>query len=179
VAIRKALSRKRRRGLSEKQICRMALDKGALGARVIAPRTVTTGGWVRWKCQFGCGAFRSNLMCPPHTPTPAETRRMLDEYRRAVLFESPPGRAKRIAAALERDLFLAGYYKAFGLEAGPCDLCESCALDKGCRHPEDARPAMEACGIDVFATARRHGFTIHVVRGPDDPQHYFGLVLIE
>jgi hypothetical protein len=31
----------------------------------------------------------------------------------------------------------------------------------------------------VFATARRHGFTIHVVRGRDDPQHYFGLVLVE
>jgi hypothetical protein len=38
---------------------------------------------------------------------------------------------------------------------------------------------MEACGIDVFATARRHGFTIDVVRTHSDPQHYFGLVLIE
>jgi hypothetical protein len=37
---------------------------------------------------------------------------------------------------------------------------------------------MQACGIDVFATARWHGSTIHVVRRPDDPQHYFGLVLI-
>jgi glyoxylase-like metal-dependent hydrolase (beta-lactamase superfamily II) len=27
-------------------------------------------------------------------------------------------------------------------------------FDRGCRHPDEARPAMEACGIDVFATAR-------------------------
>jgi hypothetical protein len=38
---------------------------------------------------------------------------------------------------------------------------------------------MEACGIDVFATVRKHGFTIDVVRTPSDPQHYFGLVLVE
>jgi hypothetical protein len=38
---------------------------------------------------------------------------------------------------------------------------------------------MEACGIDVFATARKNGFTINVVRTFQDPQHYFGLVLVE
>jgi len=58
-------------------------------------------------------------------------------------------------------------------------LCSTCAFDEGCRHPHDARPAMEACGIDVYATARKHGFTINVVRSHSDPQHYFGLVLVE
>jgi hypothetical protein len=38
---------------------------------------------------------------------------------------------------------------------------------------------MEACGIDVFATVRKHGFTIGVVTCHSDPQHYFGLVLVE
>ena len=104
---------------------------------------------------------------------------MLDEYKRAVLFEAPPGKAKKIAAALERKLFLAGYYKSLGLGAGPCNLCDSCAFEEGCRHPSQARPSMEACGIDVFATARKHGFTINVVRTHRDPQHYFGLVLVE
>jgi hypothetical protein len=33
--------------------------------------------------------------------------------------------------------------------------------------------------IDVFATARKNGFTINVVRTSQDPQHYFGLVLVE
>jgi len=165
---------------SKQQIVKMALELGAMGAKIVSPRAdVKTGRWVRWKCQFGCGGFGSNLMCPPHSPTPEQTRAMLDEYRRAVLFESPRGQAKKIAVALEKKLFLAGFYKALGLGAGPCELCDRCALEEGCRHPDLARPAMEACGIDVFATARGQGFTINVVRGPGDEQHYFGLVLID
>ena len=148
-------------------------------AKVISPSTVETGHWVRWKCQFGCGGFGSSLTCPPHSPGPARTRQMLDQYERAILFESPRGRAKEIAAALERKLFLSGHYKALGLGAGPCRLCDSCAFDEGCRHPDEARPSMEACGIDVFATVRGHGFEIDVVRSHEDPQHYFGLVLVE
>lgn len=156
-----------------------ATDLGALQATVIDPSTVETAEWVRWKCQFGCGGYGGSLVCPPHTPTPSETRALLDGYRRAVLFESPRGKTKEIAAALERELFLAGHYKALGLGAGPCQLCDECAFDDGCRHPREARPSMEACGIDVFATARAHGFTIDVVRTRDDPQRYYGLVLID
>ena len=165
--------------LSRERIEKMAADLGALRAKVISPSDVETAQWVRWKCRFGCGGFASSLVCPPHTPTPGETRKMLDDYERAVLFESPPGRTKEIATELERKLFLAGRYKAFGLGAGPCMLCDVCAFEEGCRHPRDARPAMEACGIDVYATVRRQGFTIDVARTRSDPQHYFGLVLID
>jgi len=163
----------------KQEFVRAALGEGALGAKLIAPATVETAHWVRWKCQFGCGGFGSSLVCPPHSPAPDETRRVLDEYRRAVLFESPFGKTKKIAAALEREFFLAGHHKALGLGAGPCPLCDECAFDEGCRHPDDARPSMEACGIDVYATARKHGFTINVVRTRKAPQHYFGLVLID
>jgi predicted metal-binding protein len=156
-----------------------ALRLGALGAKVIRPADVVTAGWVRWKCQFGCGGYGSSRMCPPHAPTPEQTRHVLDDYAHGILFEAPRNRSKVIAAKLEREIFLAGYYKAFGLGAGPCELCGECAFENGCRHPEQARPAMEACGIDVFATVRKHGFTIDVVRSRRDPQHYFGLVLID
>jgi predicted metal-binding protein len=166
-------------GAAPRRLCRLALEAGALAARAIDPRTVQTGAWVRWKCRFGCDGYGSSLVCPPHSPTPDQTRQMLDGYKRAVLFEAPPGQVKKIAAALERTLFLEGCYKALGLGAGPCDLCPTCAFDKGCRHAERARPAMEACGIDVFATVRKHGFTVDVVRSRADPQHYFGLVLVE
>lgn len=156
-----------------------ALRHGALGAKLIRPADVVTGPWVRWKCQFGCGGYNSSRMCPPYTPTPEQTRALLDGYAHGILFEAPRNHSKLIAAKLERGLFLAGYYKAFGMGAGPCELCRECAFEKGCRHPGKARPAMEACGIDVYSTARKHGFTIEVVRTPRDPQHYFGLVLID
>jgi predicted metal-binding protein len=156
-----------------------ALAAGAAAAKVIDPKTVETAEWVRWKCQFGCDGFGSSLVCPPHSPMPNQTRAVLDEYTVALLFEAGRGEPKEIAVALERQFFLEGHYKAFGLGAGPCMLCKTCAFGEGCRHAEQARPAMEACGIDVFATVRKHGFTIDVVRTRQDPQHYFGLVLIE
>lgn len=154
--------------LSAGQLRELALALDARRPKVISPSTVRAAAWVRWKCQFGCGGFGSSLMCPPHTPTPDQTAVLLAEYRRAVLFEAKRGKAKSIATALERELFLAGCHRALGLGAGPCLLCKTCTL-RECRHPDDARPSMEACGIDVFSTVRRHGFTIEVVRTRRDP----------
>jgi len=167
------------RKISAQRLGKMATDAGAGKGKVISPDTVKTEAWVRWKCQFGCGGYGSSLVCPPHTPTSSQTRQMLDGYERAILFESPRGQAKKIAVSLERTLFLAGFYKALGLGAGPCGICKECAFDEGCRHPHNARPSMEARGIDVFATARGNGFTIDVVRDRKDRQHYFGLVLVD
>ena len=48
-----------------------------------------------------------------------------------------------------------------------------------CQHPDMARPAMEAAGIDVFATARAAGLPIEVVRSTDSPQDYYCLVLVD
>ena len=156
-----------------------ACERGALTAKIVLPEDIETGSWVRWKCQFGCGGYGTSLMCPPCTPDAEDTRVMLDEYSAAILFEAPQGEAKRIAGEMERELFLAGYYKALGLGSGPCRLCEDCAFEEGCRHPYEARPSMEACGIDVFATVRNHGLAIDVVRSREDPARYFGVVLVE
>ena len=166
--------------LTAPQLVKLAAEHGALVAKAVRPADVETGEWVRWKCRYGCGCYGSSLVCPPHTPTPGETRKMLDGYRRAVLFESPRGgHVKKIAVALERELFLTGFYKAFALGAGPCELCDECAFEDGCRHPHEACLAMEACGIDVFATVRKHGFTVEVVRDRHEPIHVFGLVLVD
>ena len=43
----------------------------------------------------------------------------------------------------------------------------------------DDRFAMEACGIDVFATVRANGLEIHTLRDPGEVQNHFGLVLVE
>ena len=107
---------------------------------------------------------------------------MLDEYRVALLVHSPGGgewvSMKEIVADLEREIFLAGHYKAFAFGSGPCALCDTCNLHH-CEHTSRARPAMEAAGIDVYATARANGFPINVVTDHDCPQNYYGLVLIE
>jgi predicted metal-binding protein len=79
---------------------------------------------------------------------------------------------------MERRIFLAGFYKAFGLGNGPCQLCVRCNT-KRCIHTEQARPSMEACGIDVYATVRANGYPIEVVKDSSDDANYYGLVLIE
>ena len=156
-----------------------AREMGALDARLVDSSSVVTDPWVRWKCQYGCGGFNSNLCCPPHSPTPEQTRRVLDSYRRALLVRGTVGSdIHRWVIDLERELFLDGYYKAFALSSGPCSLCKECNRDR-CARPGEARPSMEACGIDVFATVRKQNLPINVVTDRAGDQDCYGLLLIE
>jgi predicted metal-binding protein len=171
-----------RRGyrLSPAKLVLSATSYGARSARLIRASTIATAPWVRLKCQYGCDGYGSSRCCPPFTPTSDETRTVIDSYKRAILFEAKRNEPRKIAVRLEREAFLAGYYKALGLGGGSCRLCkQECAFDRGCRHADQARPAMEGCGIDVFATARSNGFTINVVRDRNDEAHYFGVVLLD
>ena len=156
-----------------------AVELGAKRAKLIPAGHVTVGEWVRWKCQFGCGCYGTRLTCPPRSPTPESTARALRSYRRAILLEAGPRPVKEIVPELEREVFLAGFHRAFGMASGPCHLCKSCQLSGPCRFPERARPAMEACGVDVFATVRAAGWQLRVVRSERETAHYFGLVLVD
>ena len=154
---------------------------GVIEARIISPAVVVTAAWVKMKCRFGCDGYGQCLVCPPFTPTAEEMRRVLDGYRRAILIHFRPRAAvARAIAGLEREIFLKGAWKAFGLEAGPCPFCRTCPVEEGwCRHPELARPAMEACGIDVFSTVKKAGFPIDVVRTRRQVPDYYGLILVD
>ena len=168
--------------LSDAVLCRMAEQRaGVKAAKMVSPAEVATAAWVRLKCRFGCDGYGQTLVCPPYTPTPEQMRAVLDGYRRAVLVHfGPEAEIKATVVELEREIFLRGAWKAFGLGAGSCYLCESCVRREGeCRHAERARPAMEACGIDVYATARKAGFEIEVVRTRRQCPNYFGLILVD
>ena len=69
--------------------------------------------------------------------------------------------------------------RAVELGVGPCRLCAECDLDAECRHRDKAKVSMEACGIDVFASARNNGFTIDTLDSVKCKADYFGLVLVE
>ena len=171
--------------------CRKALENGASHVRVIHPSLVVTAPWVRWKCQFGCPGYGMGYCCPPHTPTHEQTRALLDSYHRAILFhiEAPAAadRGKRYRAymemlvELEGGLFKDGYYKAFVFLAGPCLLCKKCGKLSGvsCLHGDRARPAMEACGIDVFQTARNNGFFIETLRVKEQTHNEYCLMMVD
>ena len=65
--------------------CNDALKMGAIDAIVISPKKVFTATWVRLRCQYGCSEYGLCLTCPPHSPAPETTRKMLDEYQSAIL----------------------------------------------------------------------------------------------
>jgi predicted metal-binding protein len=98
--------------------------------------------------------------------------------------------------AIERKAFLAGYYKAFCFFSGPCMLCHPKECRKRptniadvirfrilghqlpCRNPSMSRPAMEGCGINVYATAQKAELPIKVLTSRQETPHNYGLLLV-
>jgi predicted metal-binding protein len=174
-------------GSEFKKFVTQALTAGAFEAKVIPVKNVVTAEWVRLKCQFGCDGYGNGLCCPPRTPTPEQMKRVLADYHHALIYSyvcTPSDyrpkrrRMRRLVAELERAAFLDGYYKAFGLGDGPCRFCRECNVAGDCRHTERARPSMESCGIDVYATARNSGIKLEVATRRDGPSKHINLILI-
>ena len=165
--------------------CKETLEMGVDGARAIDPRSIVTAEWVRMKCQYGCPGFGMRLCCPPHTPTPDLTRKVIDSYEKAILLHQRLKKGEKKKAfneaivRLEVKIFLDGYYKAWSMGSGPCRLCKECDPTGLCKHGYEARPSMEACGIDVFKTARDNGFVVEVVRTHEEERNLFGVILVE
>jgi predicted metal-binding protein len=171
--------------------CQRAAELGADRATVIGTGQVVAAQWVRLKCLYGCdepGLYRT---CPPNgAPSVETTKAVLAEFDRAVLLGVGPilgedksdAESRRLndaALALERELFLAGFHKAWTMGSGPCDLCDACSQGKDCPTPDKARPSMEGCGVDVFTTVRNAGWEIDVVRTTESEYRFFALVLVD
>jgi predicted metal-binding protein/SAM-dependent methyltransferase len=148
---------------------------------MLDPRDVITAPWVALKCRFGCKKHGQGLQCPPFSMDEEKTRKLLDSYSQCLLVESTPPGAQfhRQLLDLERTAFLNGNHKAFVLGAGPCTLCTKCDTTKPCIQPEKARPAMEACGIDVYGTMQRAGMELTPMKGKSGYVKYVGLLLID
>jgi predicted metal-binding protein len=166
------------------RICSKAIELGATDARPLKASSVVTKDWVRLKCEFGCGGYGQGLTCPPHSPTPDTTRKVLSGYEWAVVLKFEHSGANGwkkthdVIASLERAVFLDGFHAAYGYSCGSCPYCKTCNL-KHCVHPEKARPSMEASGIDVYSTVRAAGFDIHVVKNRDEEPTYFSMLLVQ
>ena len=168
-----------------------ALALGCDRAKTIDPASVVVAQWVRMKCLYGCDEPGVYKTCPPDgAPALDETRGLLREYKRGILLGVGPivgddlsdtesRRLNAAAVALERELFLAGFHKAWTMGSGPCDICAACSHGEPCPTPELARPSMEGCGVDVFTTVRRAGWQIEVVKTRDDEFRLFALVLAD
>ena len=107
---------------SLEKYCTLALERGATHAKLIHPSSVVTAPWVRIKFQFGCVRYNKCYCCPPYSPTPEQTRAVIDCYHRAILFhlEAPPEpdqlrhlqEFSAMLTDLEGEVFKDGYYNA-------------------------------------------------------------------
>jgi len=173
------------------EYCARAVERGITHAKQIHPSSVVTAPWVRLKCQFGCRGYDEGYCCPPYTPTPEQTRAIIDSYHRAILFhiEAPktPDRRTRVPELfkmltdLEGEMFKDGYYRAFVFLSGPCRVCKECAKLRGdlCILRDKARPSMEGCGIDVYQTAHNNGLHIEPLRERTETQNQYCLMLVD
>jgi predicted metal-binding protein len=150
---------------------------GGVGALEV-PVRLRTGGPLR-------------VTCPPHSPAPEQTRRLLGEYETVLLlrYDVHPGRAEwrkpaawvlERALRLERELFLLGHHKAFTIVGGrTCDLEEPCGVPGTCTSREHLRPGPAGCGIDVFATSAAAGWPLEVVPAEGEPYHRYAFILVD
>lgn len=85
----------------------------------------------------------------------------------------------RLVNQLETMAFKEGFYLAAGLTGGDCSLCTECVTPQRgelCRHPFEARPSMEAMGIDVLKTCDNVGLPVSLSSG--NKVRWTGLVLL-
>ncbi|WP_309493446.1 DUF2284 domain-containing protein [Candidatus Hecatella orcuttiae] len=67
----------------------------------------------------------------------------------------------RLINLLETEAFKLGFPFATGFTCGHCRLCEECVPPGNpCRKPFEARPSMEAMGIDVSKTCEKAGIPV-------------------
>lgn len=158
----------------------------------VDPQQIVVAQWVRMKCIFGCAEYGRAGACPPATPSVAECERFFGEYGDAVVLhfegtmDKPEDRhdwSRKINAKLvelERDIFLAGYERAFLLFMDSCCFCRECTGDREtCNKPRMARPAPEAMAVDVYSTVRRFGFPVNVRTEFDQKMDRYAFLMVQ
>ena len=185
----------------------MAGRRGAAHAKVIDSSGIVVDRRVRLKCAIPvCSSYNRHLMCPPNTMPVDEFEKIVRAYGKALIVQvegdtdssdrSESGISKelddsigptesqralhRIVNELEAAAFKKGFYLATGLIGGECLLCPECvppSSGEPCRHPFEARPSMEAMGIDVVKTCRNAGLKVDL--SSKEKVMWTGIVLLD
>ena len=110
-----------------------------------------------------CGRYNSNYTCPPAIGTAGDLMKILQSYKRAIIFqniypledsfdfegmvsagEKHNNMTLKIAKELKDENILV-------LMAGGCSLCKQCGIktNEPCRNPKYALSSLEAYGVNV------------------------------
>ena len=169
-----------------------ALGAGAAKAALISGDRIVYSETFRDICEANqCGCYGKCWVCPPEIGEFDALIARAKSYPRGLLYQTIGTledsfdlegmmAAGHRHALVSRDLqtLLPGLLKEsfLHLGCGGCHLCKICAKRTGqpCRHPEQALPAMEGYGVDVYNTTL--GTTLKYINGTNTVT-YFGLVL--
>ena len=157
---------------------------------LIPQRDIIVAHWVRFHCLFGCSDYGQFGSCPPAVPSIDECRKMIHEYKNALILHfsirlQPKEEKHQMMSdllALEREVFLAGYYKAFLMPHSSCVFCKNCVAEDSrmkCVDKVRSRPSPDAMGIDVFQTARNAGYLVEVVTDHESMTNRFSFLLVD
>jgi predicted metal-binding protein len=85
----------------------LAIRLGATEARVIPAEDTVVENRVVLKCRFGCDDYGKKLTCPPYTLKVDEFRKMLKDYKHALIvkFRSPAEADKDVSRNLLRSQY--------------------------------------------------------------------------
>ena len=177
--------------MERKQIEDIARNFGYQDFRWVEPQQIVISHWVQMKCRFGCGSYGKVASCPPNVPNIEQSRAFFAEYSDVLIlhFQQQVDAEQRHQWSrqinldllkLEREVFLAGYRKAFLLFMDNCAICADCAPTRvECKVPQKSRPSPEGMGMDVFATVRSVGYPIEVLSDYDQPMNRYAFLLVD
>jgi predicted metal-binding protein len=154
---------------------RILAEKSLTDYKWIDPRIIVVAQWVRVKCMFGCADYGLGA-CPPNTPAVDDCERFFREYKSALLIRLTMFADKNAypsdwsnemtdkLLAVEREIFLNNYPKAFLLNQACCDACKDCPGTRSdCKDKRKSRPSPEGFAVDVYQTAYNAGIKLHVI----------------
>ncbi|MDD3654635.1 MAG: DUF2284 domain-containing protein [Desulfotomaculaceae bacterium] len=176
----------------------LASRLGATHVKILETQEVILDYRAHYKCLVPkCRYYNTNANCPPHAPSFESITKFIACFSFALLVglkvsstvvSTSGGKEKdkdRIASRrklsqilneLEAEAFYGGYYFATAFSSGSCkgtwcvDIpCQALENGKSCRFPLQARPAMEAAGMDVFKMITNAGWPIYPIGGRCQP----------
>lgn len=178
--------------INKKKIEKIVRDKGIEDFKWIWPGGIIISQWVRMKCIFGCPSYNSNGTCPPNTPPVDDCRKFMHEYEHGLilhfgkLLKDPADRKEyclginKTLLKIEREVFLAGYRKAFITFIDECRMCSECTGKReDCKNKKDSRPSPESLAIDVFKTVSKYDFPINVLKNYNELMNRYSILLVE
>ena len=178
--------------MTTQELIRTIESLGAFRAAPILRDQVVLEASFRSQCaQNSCGAYGKCWVCPPACGEIDALMQRVRSFPEGILYQSV-GRyedsfdfegmaaARRAHSALSRLIEEALGDKLpeerLHLSVGGCDLCTECTYPEGlpCRHPDKTLLSLEACGVDVYQTAKAAGLPYN---NGANTVTYFGLIL--